>query len=402
MRMPRHAPAALCLSLLAFGSIAGCKPHPSAHSAGSAGDEHKSTATVSSTATTATTATRPSALLTGTNVVSISDFPEKQDALVSDLKAAHVEIVRSSITDLTGPNADARFGFVERLFAAGIKTNLILDPQYPADGPVRAHVQGFDEVYSGHLLSSANPSLSSTYFQAVLQKLEDKGVVLASIELGNELNSSSFNRDFPIPGHGQVYGLSDLENGDAEARQIAKSFLVYIQVIAALKEARDHSKLNRSTPVLTFGVAQPGDVGMIKGGRLDGVAGNDAIQFLRKHGVDKYVDAYGVHYYPPYTTKDHSAVIASKLSECGVGGSKPCWLTEWGIGTGPYSCPFDDSERVAIAAPIMKQYRDYFAQGRLVAALQFFWGPDPDDHPKSSSVYRCGGLAASGAESFTH
>jgi sugar phosphate isomerase/epimerase len=71
-----------------------------------------------------------------------------------------------------------------------------------------------------------------------------KGVVLAGVELGNEINWTDFNGDFPIPGQGKSFTFDDLSR-DPEARQVAQGFLQYLKVLAVLKEVRDHSKLNQ-------------------------------------------------------------------------------------------------------------------------------------------------------------
>jgi hypothetical protein len=35
-----------------------------------------------------------------------------------------------------------------------------------------------------------------------------------------------------------------------EGKQIAKGFLQYVKIMAVLKEVRDHSRLNRNTPLI--------------------------------------------------------------------------------------------------------------------------------------------------------
>src|SRR5580704_2903042 len=81
-----------------------------------------------------------------------------------------------------------------------------------------------------------------------------KGVVLAGVELGNEINWTDFNGDFPIPGQGKSFTFDDLSR-DPEARQVAQGFLQYLKVLAVLKEVRDHSKLNQHTPIISAGMA---------------------------------------------------------------------------------------------------------------------------------------------------
>jgi hypothetical protein len=91
----------------------------------------------------------------------------------------------------------------------------------------------------------------------MLAKLEAKGIVLEAFEPGNEINWAGFNADFSLPGEGRALGADDLKN-DPEGKRVAKGFLQYIKLLEALKEIRDHSKLNQHTPIITTG---PADIG---------------------------------------------------------------------------------------------------------------------------------------------
>jgi hypothetical protein len=103
-------------------------------------------------------------------------------------------------------------------------------------------------------LSECDPYGFTAAFKPVLDQLEAAGVRLAGLELGNEPNNPRFNGDLPNPGSGRVLGLADLNNPrDPEGPAIAAGFRIYIQVAAALKEIRDHSKLNQQTPIVAAG-----------------------------------------------------------------------------------------------------------------------------------------------------
>jgi hypothetical protein len=78
------------------------------------------------------------------------------------------------------------------------------------------------------------------------------------MELGNEINWAAFNAEFPLPGEGKILSLADLSH-DPEGRQIAKGFLQYLKILAVLKEVRDHSRLNRNTPIITAGMVDAKD-----------------------------------------------------------------------------------------------------------------------------------------------
>ena len=105
-------------------------------------------------------------------------------------------------------------------------------------------------------------------------------------ELGNELNWVDFNGDFALPGQGKSFTLDDLSH-DPEAKRVAQGFLQYLKVLAALKDVRDHSRLNRRTPIITAGMATVGGGAWQQKLQLDGVSIPATYAFLRAHGLDQ-------------------------------------------------------------------------------------------------------------------
>lgn len=79
----------------------------------------------------------------------------------------------------------------------------------------------------------ADPDQFRAYFAALLTKLEASNIELAGFELGNQLNMTPFNGEFPVLGQGKQFGLNDLYH-DPEAQQIAKGYLQYLKVLAVL------------------------------------------------------------------------------------------------------------------------------------------------------------------------
>ena len=122
--------------------------------------------------------------------------------------------------------------------------------------------------------------------------------MLAGVELGNEINWAAFNPEFPLPGEGKILSLKDLTD-DPEGKQIAKGFLQYIKILEALKEVRDHSRLNRSAPIISAGLVSAKDGEKLYNNKKEDMVSLAAtIAFLRAHGLDSLVDAYGIHSYP--------------------------------------------------------------------------------------------------------
>ena len=336
----------------------------------------------------------------GINVVGLQKMDvDHQNAILNDLKAAGVTVIRTGIT----PD-DKGVDFAKRAFAQGIRIDFIVGVQFRPDAPTRPWMpKEFPGNWSGHPLSYADPEQFRAYFQPLLDKLDAAGVRLAAFELGNELNSSAFNSEFPLPGQGRMFDLNDLAR-DPEAKQIAAGYLQYLKVLAALRDIRTHSKVNDRTPVLTAGFAvYEGPEGPIKGAKTDSVSVNATLDFLRANGVDKLVDAYAVHVYPWSTSPGNATAAAGRrdrlekyvLAKCRSAGStdgKPCWITEWGFKNTSSSCPPDDSTQAQLIGEMRGDFKPYVQQKKLLGLLYYAWIDDAEHY----GVFRCGALTNSG------
>jgi Glycosyl hydrolase catalytic core len=341
-------------------------------------------------------------LVTGMNIVN----PMRADAaartvLIGQLRAAGVHVVRCGIT-----NDAAGIAFAQALYAAGIKIDLIVAPQYAPGAPsVPYRPAEFPGMWGGHPLSSADPSLSKTEFQSLLGKLDAARVVLAGLELGNEINWAGFNPEFPLPGEGKVFSLADLSS-DPEGRKIAAGYLQYLKILAVLKQVREASSVNHDTPIISAGLSPSGPARTDPPGgkREDAVTINATLQFLRAHGLDQYVDAYGIHIYPWQKTASAraEAIAEQDVTACGVAGSKPCWITEWGFDNKATACPMNDDARAALVQETMQIFRKLDAERRVTTVIYFSWDSDPwAKQPNLGAVYRCGGLTKGGRTALT-
>ena len=345
---------------------------------------------------------RAAALATGVNIVNpMRANVTARAMLIDQLRTAGVRMVRCGITDDA-----AGIAFAKGLYAAGIKIDLIVSPGYSARAPTRPYFAAeFPNMWGGHPLSAADPTLSKAKFQSLIGKLDQAGVVLGALELGNEINWAGFNAEFPLPGEGKVFSLAELSS-DTEGQKIAVGYLQYLKILAVLQQVRDGSALNHNTPIISAGLSPAGPARTDPPGarREDAVTINATLQFLRAHGLDNYVEAYGVHIYPwQKTARARAAAIAAQdVTECGVGGGKPCWITEWGFGNKDTSCPADDRARTALVAETMRIFRNLAAAGRVSAVIYYSWDSDPRSKQTSpGSVYRCGGLTEAGRAALT-
>jgi hypothetical protein len=350
-------------------------------------------------------AARAQNVVVGVNVVnpmraSVAD----QNAVFAQLHAAGVHVIRCGISpDVKG------IDFAKRAAAQGIKIELQVGAQYPPDAPSRPYQpEIFPAMWGGHPLSYADPALSKAIYQFLFDQFDANNIVLAGIELGNEINWAAFNAEFPLPGEGKILSLSDLSH-DPEGKQIAKGFLQYLKILAVLKEVRGHSRLNRNTPIILAGlVSAPDGEKLYNNKKEDMVSLPATIAFLRANGLDSLVDAYGIHTYPSSDHPGDSAAAARRaarlnsvdLAECRAPGAtdgKPCWITEWGFPNRDISCPLDDSQRALLVQDMRVDFAQAAAQRRLEGIMYFAWDSDPwSKKVDPNSVYRCGELTEAG------
>jgi len=344
-------------------------------------------------------------VVVGVNVVnpmraSVAD----QNVVLGQLEAAHVHVIRCGIS-----NDDKGIDYAKRAAAKGIRILLGIGAEYTTTAPTRPYrPDQFPSMWSGHPLSYADPQLSRDFYQKLFDALDANGIVLAGIELGNEINWAAFNPEFPLPGEGKILSLSDLSH-DPEGKQIAKGFLQYLKIMAALKDVRDHSRLNRNTPLISAGmVSAPDGEKLYNNKREDMVSLPAAVAFLRANGLDSLVDGYGIHTYPSSDHPGDPAVRARRterfesvdLGPCqpaGQPGGKPCWITEWGFPDKDFSCPVKDAARTLLVQEMRVNFGKAAAKRRLASIDYFSWNSDPwSKQPDADSIYRCGGVTESG------
>lgn len=313
--------------------------------------------------------------------------PAARDAEIKEMAKDGVKVIRTGLGTSTE--------FLKQAYQNGIRCAVWIEPTFGS----KAKPQG---RWSRLALSEADPVGFKQAFKPLLDQLDAAGVRLAGIEVGNEINTSGYNADIPIPGSGRVLGIADLNNAtDAEAHSIAEGYQVYIKVLAALKDLRDHSKFNQRTPIITAGLAAPGRPAPKAPSWAGGVTVSlaDTIQFFRQNGADHLIDGYGVHVYPDGNPhKPVEARIASLdqdlFSECTP--AKPCWLTEWGIPNGSETCPIDETSRTQAIQSVRSALKHFVEQRRLTTILYYDWLNIPGQKVESYAIFRCGALTDAG------
>jgi Glycosyl hydrolase catalytic core len=304
-------------------------------------------------------------LVTGMNVNIQVWSPAQRDALLEQLTTGKVKVIRC------GPHAPRDFymDLIKRFYDKGIKIDLLIGCVCPPSAKPRPASKQYG-MRSADALSNADPELSKKYFQSLLDDLDKQGVELQGLELGNEINWADFNGDFPVPGKGKIFGLDDLSK-DPEAKLVAKGYLQYLKCLAALKEARDHSRCNKNTPIVLAGLVYYHGWPAPKQ-KLDGVTLDATVQFMQAHGLDKLVDVYGIHCYPkeatPQERKDNVDSACAPSAPPNSSKGKPCWITEWSERYHP-----EESDRAKEVKELMHDFHELVKQDRLQSVIYFSW-----------------------------
>jgi hypothetical protein len=309
-----------------------------------------------------------------------------EEDMVRQLAANGVHTIRTSFFP---SNAD----FIIKAYQHGIGTVAIVYPHTNSTAQKK-------RTWADIPLSELKPQEFTDGFKPMLDHLEAAGVRLTAIELGNEINTSGYNGDIASPGSGRVLGIRDLNNpDDAEARPIAAGFQVYLKIMAALKDLRDHSKLNKATPILSGASGDWGLPGAKSWSNQLGVSVLDSIEFLRENGLDKLVDGYAVHVYPSGDPHRSISMRVASLEQYVFGeckqGTKPCWLTEWGFPNPSQSCPINDATRTQVIEAQRSAFRQFAQQRRLAAIIYYTWSA-PATKPDPMAVFRCNALTDAG------
>lgn len=337
--------------------------------------------------------------LAGINVVNPQWLGEAAQA--ETLKALHDNGVTTVRVPLTTPY-DKSKKFIEQAANSGLEVLIIVqinDRRALRDG---ARVRrGGKRTWDLYPLTDVDVAKFKANFAKDLSALEAAGVRAVGFEVGNEINWAPYNGDLAIGNRGRRLGKVDLaQSGQSH---ILRSFDHYLEMVKAVKELRDHSRLNKETPIISAGLADVHEGRFLSKSGFEVVSIDATLGYLREHGLDSLVDAYGIHTYPnirqPWARQE-SGRWNDVLKDCGVNGGKPCWVTEWGYLNRSPACAVDDSRRADLVGNAKKYLESEEAKGRIQRAFYFNWNTRPFKGKKGKAfwrgVYRCGKLMAAG------
>jgi hypothetical protein len=342
---------------------------------------------------------KTSVVVVGVNIRGYGGVSEqKQTAKVEELQANRVKTIREAFPSTLNTSFNQ---LIIKAYQHGIGTVAII---YPTLGGDQKHTSATDAAngrpWRTPALLDCNPEQFRRIFAAQLVALEDAGVKLTAIELGNEFNTVGYNADFPVHSSGRVLGITDLDNSkDLEARAVAAGYLQYMKIVAVAKDVRDHSRINRSTPILSGGLANVGLPGPHSFNKQLSTSVPDTIAFFRQNGMDRLIDGYSVHAYtsndPHQSISQRVAVFNDVFRSCKT--DRPCWLTEWAFNNQNQSCPIQDDIRAQLVEAQRAALKPFIAQGRLAASIYYSWDGDfPGQKENIGAIFRCGALTKAG------
>jgi hypothetical protein len=114
-----------------------------------------------------------------------------QLAALSEFQAASAKVIRIPLEPRNwGPPGvyDDSIALIKAAYASGISPIVIVPLQYPTTVKPRPYNPAHRHIWAAYRLSQSDPALFTSWFTPILAQLESSGVVLAGLELGNEIN----------------------------------------------------------------------------------------------------------------------------------------------------------------------------------------------------------------------
>lgn len=326
--------------------------------------------------------------VTGVNVTGVAWLKADEQALLFEqLSSAGVTSVRITLHEPFSAVVNAMRLAQSSHLGIVLDISLNIRSYFAAD--TRRRYQG--RVERSYPLSTLEVSLFEKTFGAFWQDVEQRGIHVQALQVGNEINWG-FNGDLPSGLHreGRVYdSLMDLPDAATFERGLDN----YVAVVRAVHAIRAASSVNRSVTILSAGLARIKPDFARKMG-ADALDAGLTYRLLEQRGLSRYIDAAAIHYYPAVSAapEDRRRALQAALAECGIARARQaCWLTEWGISNPSQACPSEDDARARLVRETRAALREATDRNELAASFYFEWSGK-----STRSIWRCGGLTEAG------
>lgn len=305
---------------------------------------------------------------------------------IADSGATHVRLSLSRPVDKSIEAVD----IANRLGLRILLEIQLANKSYYAD-TVRPRT-GFGRIWDINRLSELDLDRYRAGLSDALTRMDALGVHLDAVEPGNEINLAGYNGDlavYPKPGQPTPRTVGDLKDRAAFEKGLDK----YIEVLKITRDEVRASSNSSAAAIISTGLS---DMSARQADRqgMERLDPTEVITLLKARGMDKLVDAYGIHIYPARKNPEAiKSTVAKLLDFCEPSDNgRPCWVTEWGIANTARSCPVDDRQREGAMAVMRTIFADLSKAKRLDAAFYYDW-----DTQQSYRLWRCGALSPAAA-----
>jgi hypothetical protein len=315
--------------------------------------------------------------------------PGDRRRVVSDMAANGVKLVRLSLTPPVDESINAVSIAHEHDMRILLEIPLGNKDFYPVEIRKRS---GLARIWDMYRLSDIDLQAFRAVFSAALQRIDKLGIALLAIEPGNEINLGAYNGDLSIYPHSNVHtarSLAEVQDRRAFETGIDK----YVMITRIVREELSATTSNREAKIISAGLSDMSAELADRRG-IERLEPAEVMQLLQARGIEEFIDAYGIHFYPnSHEPQDalqrHSEAAMSFCATAERG--KPCWLTEWGVANLSQVCPLDDGERERIVLEVRSMFEKLMQAGRLATAFYFDW-----DSKTPYSTWRCSNLTPAG------
>ena len=313
--------------------------------------------------------------------------PAEREQIFDQMVENGVVAVRLSLTRPLDQSIGAVRVAHEKGLAILLEISLNNADFYPEGTKPRS---GRGRIWDMYRLSDISPERFQNAVADALQKIDALGVPLVAVEPGNEINWGAYNGDLAILPKEKMKTARSLSQME-ELPLVEKGAEKYIELLRIVRAELAKTKNSTKAKVISAGLS---DIPFIDADRrgIDTVDPAVFTDLLKKYGLDKAADGYGMHIYPGSsgTRAARAKHINNALSVCGGAGGKPCWITEWGFANTSKACPANDNNREQLVEKTRDRFRQMMDSGQIAAAYYFDWDASP------YGVWRCGSLTPAG------